>query len=147
MWFNIIYNVFLRDGDGTISTKELGAVLRSMGKNPGEDEVAIIVIFKHITHLNECSRWPPKFLLSWTAVPLAQFMGGHLQRKFLKLWTFFPSWRRVWDAIPFYSCGSLRVYFLWNCPPRFHFNSIEPLLTSLVIYSLKILSLTSENIP
>ena len=36
----MIYNVFLRDGDGTISTKELGAVLRSMGKNPGEDEVA-----------------------------------------------------------------------------------------------------------
>ena len=56
VWFYIIYNVFLRDGDGTISTKELGAVLRSMGKNPGEDEVAIIVIFKHITHLNECSR-------------------------------------------------------------------------------------------
>ena len=39
MWCDIIYNVFLRDGDGTISTKELGAVLRSMGKNPGEDEV------------------------------------------------------------------------------------------------------------
>ena len=39
MWYDIIYNVFLRDGDGTISTKELGAVLRSMGKNPGEDEV------------------------------------------------------------------------------------------------------------
>ena len=46
----------MTNGDGTISTKELGAVLRSMGKNPGEDEVAIIVIFKHITYLNECSR-------------------------------------------------------------------------------------------
>ena len=31
--------MMIRDGDGTISTKELGAVLRSMGKNPGEDEV------------------------------------------------------------------------------------------------------------
>jgi len=28
-----------QDGDGTISTKELGAVLRSLGLNPGQDEI------------------------------------------------------------------------------------------------------------
>ena len=40
-----------KDGDGTISTKELGTCLRSLGQNPTQDEVIemIDVSFKLIT--------------------------------------------------------------------------------------------------
>ena len=31
--------MFDKDGDGTVSTKELGAVLRSLGNNPTQDEI------------------------------------------------------------------------------------------------------------
>jgi len=34
-----MFQMFDKDGDGTISTKELGAVLRSLGLNPGQDEI------------------------------------------------------------------------------------------------------------
>ena len=35
---------FLQDGSGTISTKELLGVMRSMGQNPTEDELLALVM-------------------------------------------------------------------------------------------------------
>ena len=34
-----LHRMFDKDGDGTVSTKELGAVLRSLGNNPTQDEI------------------------------------------------------------------------------------------------------------
>ena len=37
--YQTIFSMFDKDGDGTIDTKELGTLLRSLGKNPSPDEV------------------------------------------------------------------------------------------------------------
>lgn len=34
-----LFNPFTQDGDGTVSTKELGAVMRSIGLYPTEEEL------------------------------------------------------------------------------------------------------------
>ncbi|CAB4059968.1 unnamed protein product [Lepeophtheirus salmonis] len=39
MSFKECFQMFDKDGDGTIGTKELGAVMRSLGQNPSEDEI------------------------------------------------------------------------------------------------------------
>ena len=37
--FKEAFSLFDRDGDGTITTKELGTVMRSLGQNPKEEEL------------------------------------------------------------------------------------------------------------
>ena len=37
------FSLFDKDGDGSIAAKEVGAVLRSLGYNPSEDEIAQLV--------------------------------------------------------------------------------------------------------
>merc|ERR1712039_986316 len=37
--FKLAFSVFDKDGDGTITTKELGTVMRSLGQNPTEAEL------------------------------------------------------------------------------------------------------------
>ena len=37
--YQTMFSMFDKDGDGTIDTKELGTLLRSLGKNPSPDEV------------------------------------------------------------------------------------------------------------
>lgn len=41
--FQEAFNLFDRDGDGLISTKELGSVLRSLGQTPTEAEVQALI--------------------------------------------------------------------------------------------------------
>ena len=40
----LISSIFLQDESGTISTKELQGVMRSMGQNPTEDELLVLVM-------------------------------------------------------------------------------------------------------
>lgn len=37
--FKEAFSLFDKDGDGTITTKELGTVMRSLGQNPTESEL------------------------------------------------------------------------------------------------------------
>ena len=41
--FKEAFQLFDKDGDGTISTKELGPLLRSLGQNPDEDEIVDMI--------------------------------------------------------------------------------------------------------
>ena len=40
--------MFDKDGDGTVSTKELGAVLRSLGSNPTPEEIDDMIDVRNI---------------------------------------------------------------------------------------------------
>ena len=42
--FKFLYSLFLQDGSGTISNKELLQVMRSIGQNPTEDEILEMVM-------------------------------------------------------------------------------------------------------
>merc|ERR1712187_1078401 len=42
-WVKEAFSLFDKDGDGTITTKELGTVMRSLGQNPTEAELADMV--------------------------------------------------------------------------------------------------------
>ena len=43
--FKEAFSLFDKDGDGTITTKELGTVMRSLGQNPTEAELQDMVTF------------------------------------------------------------------------------------------------------
>lgn len=49
--FKEAFSLFDKDGDGTITTKELGTVMRSLGQNPTEAELQDMVK-THSKHLN-----------------------------------------------------------------------------------------------
>ncbi|KAL3874262.1 hypothetical protein ACJMK2_037302 [Sinanodonta woodiana] len=42
--FKEAFNLFEKDNDGTITTDELGAVMRSLGQNPTEDELGDMIL-------------------------------------------------------------------------------------------------------
>lgn len=59
--FREIFALFDQDGDGTITTKELGTVMRSLGQNPSEAELRNMVkivdsdsMYKYIITYTTC---------------------------------------------------------------------------------------------
>jgi Ca2+-binding EF-hand superfamily protein len=49
--FKEAFSLFDKDGDGTITTKELGTVMRSLGQNPTEAELQDMVCYSYIKKL------------------------------------------------------------------------------------------------
>ena len=52
--FKEAFSLFDKDGDGTITTKELGTVMRSLGQNPTEAELQDMVCNKKKKRFNFC---------------------------------------------------------------------------------------------
>ena len=59
--FKEAFSLFDKDGDGTITTKELGTVMRSLGQNPTEAELQDLVSQEEADQ--------------GAAIPLTQFLG------------------------------------------------------------------------
>ena len=56
--FKEAFSLFDKDGDGTITTKELGTVMRSLGQNPTEAELQDMI--NEVDADGENSIWPQK---------------------------------------------------------------------------------------
>ncbi|KAH0789842.1 Calmodulin [Histomonas meleagridis] len=53
--FREAFNIFDKDGDGRITAKELGTVMRSLGQNPSEAEIQDMVNEEDITEMEQSS--------------------------------------------------------------------------------------------
>lgn len=58
--FKEAFSLFDKDGDGTITTKELGTVMRSLGQNPTEAELQDMI--NEVDADGENSIWPQNLL-------------------------------------------------------------------------------------
>uniref|UniRef100_A0A4W4FC40 Calmodulin n=1 Tax=Electrophorus electricus TaxID=8005 RepID=A0A4W4FC40_ELEEL len=58
--FKEAFSLFDKDGDGTITTKELGTVMRSLGQNPTEAELQDM-----INEVDADERRPASRLVTW----------------------------------------------------------------------------------
>jgi len=52
--FKEAFSLFDKDGDGTITTKELGTVMRSLGQNPTEAELQDMSVGADSLHVAQC---------------------------------------------------------------------------------------------
>ena len=76
--FKEAFSLFDKDGDGTITTKELGTVMRSLGQNPTEAELQDMVnevdadgngTIGALPLLTSCGIWQPPWTRTRTRAP------------------------------------------------------------------------------
>ena len=61
--FREAFSLFDKDGDGTITTKELGTVMKSLGQNPTDDELEEMINEVDADGENKLSIAMSKYLL------------------------------------------------------------------------------------
>lgn len=61
--FKEAFSLFDKDGDGTITTKELGTVMRSLGQNPTEAELQDMVRHHMISFIHVLCKLMPIYIV------------------------------------------------------------------------------------